>query len=142
MIIPHKANITEVDFYRRSLTRSEYVEELIKRSFPVESFKYKGETIAYAGVLSDPHRGVRNYWQILTNKFPDDYIPQVFIKDFVHFGDSCLAKYNSVIVCIFDENRFAKWLLHYGKKQSKWKVAVLAKEKEPDRSVYKIDRGD
>lgn len=139
MIVPHKANISEVDFYRGNLTRSEYVEELIKRSVYKHTFKYKNKVIAYAGVIGSLRTSdVHNYWQILTADFPDNYIPQSFIKEFVEYGDKCLKRYKVLTVCIFNENNFAKWLIHYGKKRSGWSVVAIGDGYNPDRTLLKI----
>ena len=138
MIIPHKANISEVDFYRGNLTRSEYVEELYKRSTMKHKFKYKGKIIACAGVLRNPNKSVNNYWQILTVDFPDNYIPLAFIKEFIEYGNKCLNRYKCLTVCLFDENNFARWLLLHGKKRAGWKVAAVGEGFSPNRTVYKI----
>lgn len=139
MLEPHKGNLSEIDFYRQNLTRQEYLEELRFRSSESKTFFYKGKCIAVAGVcVADGY--YTSYWQFLTEDFPKDYIPQSFIKEFIRYGDRVLRTYGKTIVTIFDENTFAKWLIHYGKK-SGWKVKEIAYNTDPDRVTYLVDAG-
>lgn len=133
-IKPHEGNLAEIDFFRQSLSREEYLAQVRLRSTECKSFWHKGKCIAVAGAMvGDGYHC--NYWQFLTEDFPD-YTPLHFIDEFVEYAESVNRKYGKLLVTIFDENRFAKWLVHYGHKKRGWKCDVLAELDNPKRTVY------
>lgn len=115
---PHAGNKKEIDFYRQELTTQQYVDELIKMSAMFHKFYYKDKLVAIAGVV--PNYGYANYWQFLSEDFPD-YIPMKFLKEYLVWGNQVLNNYD--VTCnVFKENRFAYWLIHHGKTKCNWKV--------------------
>lgn len=134
MVKPHIGNLKEIDFFRQNLSREEYLNEIMKRSETMKEFEYNGKIIAVAGAMVK-ERGWCGYWQFLTEDFPDR-IPRQFINEFVEYAEGVNRKYGKLLVTIFDENVFAKWLVSYGRKKRDWKCDEIASFDNPDRKVY------